>query len=53
MVRWDSPLFTILWEDEGIPGDGIWEAISKGAVKPAHGSVQMVSSFVPACGTMH
>jgi protein KTI12 len=50
MVRWDSPLFTVLWEDEDIPRDGIWEAISKGAVKPAHGSVQMVSNLVAYVG---
>lgn len=27
MVRWDSPLFTVVWEDENVPGDAIWDAI--------------------------
>lgn len=27
MARWDSPLFTILWDDEAPPGAEIWEAI--------------------------
>ena len=34
MVRWDAPLFTILWTDELIPGEKIWESITKGNVKP-------------------
>ncbi|KAF8647093.1 hypothetical protein AX16_006927 [Volvariella volvacea WC 439] len=34
MVRWDAPLFTILWNEETIPSDGIWDAIMKGAIKP-------------------
>lgn len=27
MTRWDSPLFTVLWEDETPPYDAIWEAL--------------------------
>jgi protein KTI12 len=27
MARWDSPLFTVLWDDEGPPCDEIWEAL--------------------------
>ena len=27
MARWDSPLFTVVWEDENVPGDAIWDAI--------------------------
>ncbi|KAJ3516712.1 hypothetical protein NMY22_g14140 [Coprinellus aureogranulatus] len=34
MVRWDSPLFTIFWTDADIPGDAIWDALTKGVVKP-------------------
>jgi protein KTI12 len=34
MVRWDAPLFTILWTDEMIPGEQIWESITKGGIKP-------------------
>jgi len=34
MVRWDSPLFTVLWSDESLPNESIWEAITKGTIKP-------------------
>lgn len=34
MVRWDSPLFTVFWTDEDIPGEAIWDALTKGVVKP-------------------
>lgn len=34
MVRWDSPLFTIAWSDESLPTESIWEAITKGNIKP-------------------
>ncbi|GLB37139.1 putative chromatin associated protein KTI12 [Lyophyllum shimeji] len=34
MVRWDSPLFTVLWDEEVPPMPQIWDAISKGTVKP-------------------
>lgn len=27
MARWDSPLFTVLWDDAGPPCDEIWEAL--------------------------
>ncbi|TFY62553.1 hypothetical protein EVG20_g6662 [Dentipellis fragilis] len=33
MVRWDSPLITILWEDEP-PLEQIWKAVTEGNVKP-------------------
>ncbi|KAH8828341.1 chromatin associated protein KTI12 [Flagelloscypha sp. PMI_526] len=33
MVRWDSPLFTIPW-DESLPFDDIWKALTEGAIKP-------------------
>ena len=34
MVRWDSPLFTILWTEDVPPMTQIWEAITKGNIKP-------------------
>ncbi|KAF9000371.1 chromatin associated protein KTI12 [Hymenopellis radicata] len=34
MVRWDSPLFTLLWTDDGIPSPDIWKAIISDDVKP-------------------
>lgn len=27
MTRWDSPLFTVLYDDETPPFDAIWEAL--------------------------
>jgi len=33
MVRWDSPLFTVLPEDE-LPVEAIWQAVTEGIVKP-------------------
>ena len=27
MARWDSPLFTVLWDDDGPPFGAIWEAL--------------------------
>ena len=34
MVRWDTPLFTVAWDDPQIPDSQIWDAITKGNVKP-------------------
>ncbi|KAJ7497211.1 chromatin associated protein KTI12 [Mycena latifolia] len=34
MVRWDSPLFTVLWTEEGVPAREIAQAILTGNVKP-------------------
>ncbi|KIK03501.1 hypothetical protein K443DRAFT_676680 [Laccaria amethystina LaAM-08-1] len=34
MVRWDSPLLTVMWEDADIPGPQIWEAVTLGSIKP-------------------
>lgn len=34
MVRWDTPLFTVAWDDPQIPDSQIWDAITKGIVKP-------------------
>ena len=50
MVRWDAPLFTVLWNDEEVPGIQIWEAITQGSLKPPNSgtlavSLQSSSSF--------
>lgn len=45
MVRWDSPLFTVPWTDEDVPGDGIWKAITEGTVKPPNTGTQAVRRF--------
>lgn len=34
MARWDSPLFTTLWTEEYSPVNQIWEAVTKGNIKP-------------------
>ncbi|KAJ7084303.1 chromatin associated protein KTI12 [Mycena belliarum] len=34
MVRWDSPLFTVLWTEESVPAAEIAQAILTGSVKP-------------------
>lgn len=40
MARWDSPLFTVLWEEETVPGGLTWEAITEGVVKlPNSGTI--------------
>ncbi|KAF5389414.1 hypothetical protein D9757_004335 [Collybiopsis confluens] len=43
MVRWDSPLFTLVWTDESISQstlDSLWDAVDKGQVKnPNSGTV--------------
>ena len=46
MVRWDSPLITIPWMDEDIPGDDIWKAIMEGVVKPPNAGTSAVSPVV-------
>lgn len=47
MVRWDSPLFTVLWEDAEIPGEGIWDALTKGVIKPPNAASLSVSRSAP------
>ncbi|GBE80710.1 Protein kti12 [Sparassis crispa] len=42
MVRWDSPLFTVLWTDADVPADNIWKAVMEGAVKPPNAGTQAV-----------
>lgn len=43
MVRWDAPLFTVMWDDEAVPGEQIWDAITKGNVKPPNSGTLAVS----------
>lgn len=42
MVRWDSPLLTVPWSDEDVPGEDIWKAITQGNVKPPNAGTQAV-----------
>jgi len=42
MVRWDSPLFTIPW-DEQVPVDDIWKAIISGEKRPPNQAVAVLS----------
>jgi protein KTI12 len=49
MTRWDSPLFTVVWEDEAPPGEAIWDEIIgseglKKAVRPNAATVLKVPS---------
>ena len=46
MVQWDSPLFTVPWSDEDIPGDDIWKALTEGIVKPPNAGTAAVCSFL-------
>ncbi|CDZ97683.1 RNA polymerase II elongator associated protein [Phaffia rhodozyma] len=39
MARWDSPLFTIGWDDQSLPFDSIWAAITSGIKPKANPSV--------------
>ncbi|CAG8635980.1 22_t:CDS:2, partial [Acaulospora colombiana] len=34
MVRWDSPLFTVPWNEDHLPVEEIWQAITAGVLKP-------------------
>jgi protein KTI12 len=44
MVRWDSPLFTTLWTEEYPPVYQIWEAVTKGNVKPPNSGTLAVGT---------
>lgn len=57
MTRWDSPLFTVPYDDEQPPGDAIWAALigSDGKtkiVKPNQATV-MVASNLPILMVHH
>lgn len=48
MVRWDSPLFTLLWSDKSIPQsilDALWDAIDKGKVSNPNSGTVAVSLY--------
>ncbi|KAL5528544.1 KTI12 [Sanghuangporus sanghuang] len=42
MVRWDSPLITIPWTDEQLPGEDIWKAVMEGVVKPPNAGTSAI-----------
>lgn len=46
MVRWDSPLFTVMWSDENMPYEDIWNAITRGNVKPPNAGTVAVRLIV-------
>ena len=46
MTRWDSPLFSVPWTDEDIPGDDIWKALTEGIVKPPNAGTAAVSAVL-------
>lgn len=46
MVRWDSPLFSILWEEEDVPADDIWKAATEGNVKAPNSGTQVVNTIL-------
>lgn len=41
MVRWDSPLFTVPWNEE-LPVGDIWKAITDGMIKPPNAGTTAV-----------
>lgn len=51
MVRWDSPLFTVLWTDEGPPNEDIWKAVTEGLVKPPNVGTQSVGQCIESSGS--
>lgn len=44
MVRWDSPLFTLPWNEEGTPVEEIWQAITAGVLKPPNAGTSSVGT---------
>ncbi|CAK9782044.1 chromatin associated protein KTI12 [Cutaneotrichosporon oleaginosum] len=49
MVRWDSPLFTVSWDEE-LPAEDIWRAIRTGEKRPPNQAVNQRSA--PPPGTL-
>ena len=47
MVRWDAPLFTVLWDDPTLPLDDIWGALTEGIVKAPNTGTQAVRITPP------
>ncbi|KAF8348071.1 chromatin associated protein KTI12 [Amanita rubescens] len=53
MVRWDSPLFTVMWSDEHMPYEDIWSAITRGNLKPPNmGTVAITKTPTNALHTL-
>jgi protein KTI12 len=54
MTRWDSPLFTVIYDDETPPFDDIWDAMigapGQKKVVRAHAATILVSLGVSICG---
>lgn len=49
MVRWDAPLFTVMWDDEDTPEEQIWDAITKGNLKPPNsGTLAVRPDLLPS-----
>jgi protein KTI12 len=42
MVRWDSPLFTLPWNEEETPVEEIWQAVTAGVLKPPNAGTSSV-----------
>ncbi|KAG8812257.1 hypothetical protein FRC19_003274 [Serendipita sp. 401] len=42
MVRWDSPLFTIPWNEEQPPVDEIWQAVTGGLLRPPNAGTKSI-----------
>ncbi|KNZ80477.1 Protein kti12 [Termitomyces sp. J132] len=51
MVRWDSPLFTILWDENAPPMSQIWDALTKGNIKPPNSGTLSVQPQVAKAPT--
>lgn len=51
MVRWDSPLFTVLWTDQDPPNEDIWKAVTEGLVKPPNVGTQSVGRCIESSGS--
>lgn len=51
MARWDSPLFTIPW-DESMPFDDIQKALTEGNVKPPNAGTLSVSMICFSLGRL-
>ncbi|KAJ6609831.1 chromatin associated protein KTI12 [Mycena sp. CBHHK59/15] len=43
MVRWDSPLFTVLWTEDDVPAAEIAQAITSGNIKPPNSGTLSVA----------
>ncbi|CAG7854515.1 Protein kti12 [Serendipita indica DSM 11827] len=43
MVRWDSPLFTVPWNEAETPVEGVWQAITAGVLKPPNAGTKAIA----------